>query len=189
MPSAFRHVLKGFTLIELLIVVAIIAILAAIAVPNFLESQTRSKVARVKSDQRSVDTALEAYRVDWNHLPPMESNSAWGRWFYGSPSIFRKLTTPVAYIASDGAFRDVFNTNLGYEFFAISIKEYWPTYCVTIKDRGIRSYGPDRNDDGGAPPPRWTVYLYDPTNGTVSNGDIWRIDGKGDVGGSYEVLP
>ena len=54
----------AFTLIELLIVVAIIAILAAIAVPNFLEAQTRSKVSRVKADMRSVATGVEAYRVD-----------------------------------------------------------------------------------------------------------------------------
>ena len=60
---------KAFTLIELLIVVAIIAILAAIAVPNFLEAQVRSKVSRVKSDFRSVATAVEAYRVDNNKYP------------------------------------------------------------------------------------------------------------------------
>lgn len=48
----------AFTLIELLIVVAIIAILALIAVPNFLEAQIRSKVSRAKSDLRSIATAL-----------------------------------------------------------------------------------------------------------------------------------
>jgi prepilin-type N-terminal cleavage/methylation domain-containing protein len=49
---------KAYTLIELLIVVAIIAILAAIAVPNFLEAQVRSKVARVKADMRTLATAI-----------------------------------------------------------------------------------------------------------------------------------
>jgi prepilin-type N-terminal cleavage/methylation domain-containing protein len=60
---------KGFTLIELLIVVAIIAILAAIAVPNFLEAQIRAKVSRVRSDQRSLQVAIETYYVDNNTYP------------------------------------------------------------------------------------------------------------------------
>jgi len=55
---------RAFTLIELLIVVAIIAVLAAIAVPNFLESQTRAKVSRAKSDMRAVATALLAGGVE-----------------------------------------------------------------------------------------------------------------------------
>ncbi len=64
MKRAIRIQQTGFTLIELLIVVAIIAILAAIAIPNFLEAQTRTKVSRVKTDMRSAAVALEAYRVD-----------------------------------------------------------------------------------------------------------------------------
>jgi len=60
---------RGFTLIELLIVVAIIAILAAIAVPNFLEAQVRAKVSKAKADMRSVVTGIESYRVDNNKYP------------------------------------------------------------------------------------------------------------------------
>ncbi len=60
---------KGFTLIELLIVVAIIAILAAIAVPNFMEAQVRAKVAGVRSDLRSLSTALESFQVENNIYP------------------------------------------------------------------------------------------------------------------------
>jgi prepilin-type N-terminal cleavage/methylation domain-containing protein len=65
---------RGFTLIELLIVVAIIAILAAIAVPNFLEAQTRSKVSRVKADFRALATAVESYRVDHTAYPEGTDN-------------------------------------------------------------------------------------------------------------------
>lgn len=67
---------QAFTLIELLIVVAIIAILAAIAVPNFLEAQTRAKVARVKADFRTIATAVESYRVDFNEYPEGTDNPA-----------------------------------------------------------------------------------------------------------------
>ena len=76
---------KGFTLIELLIVVAIIAILAAIAVPNFLEAQIRSKVSRVKNDQRSYATGLEAYFVD-NNLYPSHSRQGSGTIGSGTPT-------------------------------------------------------------------------------------------------------
>ena len=55
---------SGFTLIELLIVVAIIGILAAIAVPNFLNAQIRAKVARAYADMRSTLTGIEQMRLD-----------------------------------------------------------------------------------------------------------------------------
>src|SRR6185369_7298500 len=86
---------KAFTLIELLVVVAIIAIVAAIAVPNFLEAQTRSKVARVKSDLRNTATALESYYVDHNRYPPDVQNG-----LYAFIDRLKHLTTPVAYVTS-----------------------------------------------------------------------------------------
>ena len=60
---------SAFTLIELLIVVTIIGVLAAIAVPNFLNAQTRAKLSRVKSDLRAAEVALEAYHIDNNAYP------------------------------------------------------------------------------------------------------------------------
>jgi len=98
---------RAFTLIELLIVVAIIAILAAIAVPNFLEAQTRSKIARVQSDLRTIATAIEAYRVDNRHSPIGHWESVkWQPSYFGLNEtgairrIWAAMTTPVAYITS-----------------------------------------------------------------------------------------
>ena len=92
---------SGFTLIELLIVVAIIAILAAIAVPNFLEAQTRSKVSRTKADMRSMATALEAYAVDNNVYPQCHRFGVvlWPGLGDQKP-VLERLSTPVAYMTN-----------------------------------------------------------------------------------------
>jgi len=60
---------KGFTLIELLIVVAIIGIIAAIAIPNLLNAIDRGKQKRTMADMRSLGTAVESYAVDNNVYP------------------------------------------------------------------------------------------------------------------------
>jgi general secretion pathway protein G len=66
---------KGFTLIELLIVVAIIGIIAAIAIPNLLNAIDRGKQKRTMADMRSVGTAVESYAVD-NNVYPVAANAA-----------------------------------------------------------------------------------------------------------------
>ena len=182
----------AFTLIELLIVVAIIAILAAIAVPNFLEAQTRAKVARVKAELRVLAGALEAYYIDESAYPPPASNGSGARLF--------RLSTPIAYI-SDPTRKEPFKdegliTEPPYSYhgrnkrvnifwnndgepgaFGGEAKVYWYV---------LRSAGPDNDRDGGAASalnfdesrPYFIRFIYDPTNGTTSKGDIWRGGGE-----------
>ncbi len=189
---------KAFTLIELLIVVAIIAILAAIAVPNFLEAQVRAKVSRAKADMRSIATGLEAYHVDNNSYPDLSA-------IFGG--IF--VTTPVAYLTSIP--EDVFRQQLNGLAFPFNVRWYrYGSMPIEGPSRfALESMGPDIDmdvyqDSGGGfdptitalafypgyspelfteegatlPPPATAIIkytLYDPTNGTVSSGDIFRL--------------
>ena len=56
----------GFTLVEIMIVVAIIALLAAIAVPGFLRARKRSQASRVVNDLRLIDSAVDQYAIENN---------------------------------------------------------------------------------------------------------------------------
>ncbi len=61
-----RHERNGFTLIELLIVVVIIGILAAIAIPKFSNTKEKAYIASMKADLRNLATAQEAYLYDFS---------------------------------------------------------------------------------------------------------------------------
>jgi prepilin-type N-terminal cleavage/methylation domain-containing protein len=214
--------MKGFTLIELLIVVAIIAILAAIAIPNFLEAQIRSKVSRVKADERSLSIGLESYYVDNNDYPAYAVGSggcnAFAAVVPGTPHntgaskirtfriwastaeilVFRTLTSPVGYLTS--YFGDPFANTKGCVF----------AYYKDTNGWIVASFGPDTDENEANGPgdigfgvsgpiansvetvynssssqsavtllvgsnSAGQAYTYDPTNGSVTSGDVYRV--------------
>ena len=77
---------KGFTLIELLIVVVIIGILAAIAIPKFANTKEKAYIASMKSDLRNLITAQEAYFSD-NNSNYASSTGAMGTNFHASSGV------------------------------------------------------------------------------------------------------
>ena len=184
-----RTLSGGFTLIELLIVVAIIAILAAIAVPNFLEAQVRSKVSRVKSDMRTVATALEAYKVDCNRYPMYGQPPYNQLWDINAlnPSL---ISTPIAYVTTGDVLIDVFRVKrpkVGwwthqYYYRNFDDRRYTDDLRAYAVDRygwwRLTSCGPDafifNGNAEGDSRPAYIEIAYDPTNGTVSIGDIER---------------
>lgn len=130
------HKKSGFTLIELLIVVLIIAILAAIAVPNFLEFQTRAKVSRVKSDQRNITTALEAYCVDYGEYPILRGYVLYrngGQHNRDGIHHVLDLSTPIAYMSNvniPDPFGEPFDRNeLGNINYGQGFRAYSIGYC------------------------------------------------------------
>jgi prepilin-type N-terminal cleavage/methylation domain-containing protein len=79
MNKLLRKGNKGFTLIELMIVVAIIGILAAIAIPNFLRFQLKSKTSEAKVNLAAIRTAEESYLAEFGNYV----NAAAGWWCHG----------------------------------------------------------------------------------------------------------
>jgi len=224
---------RAFTLIELLIVVAIIAILAAIAVPNFLEAQVRAKVSRTHNDLRALAVAEEAYWVDWNSYTLHAGGADLGPAAGGSYGIrgWRQLTTPVAYITTlpwdpfgeaKQLDQDVRHGRVFYELGSGAVGVGTAGWNPASPGKGYPSntwqmsgHGPDKYDDtvtaSNAPGRNWSwneaqypwvnipandpraitealSLLYDPTNGTVSLGNILRFGGMKPPGRVFDLL-
>ncbi|HPA45313.1 MAG TPA: prepilin-type N-terminal cleavage/methylation domain-containing protein [bacterium] len=176
------HRQAGFTLIELLIVVAIIGILAAIAVPNFINAQTRAKLARCEADMKSLETAIESYKID--------NNEYIGSWRLCD------LTTPVAYMPSipEDPFGPILESDWGsgdvLKAYGAPLKKHYifigpPTFdthpaMIRYNIKWVlTALGPDRGWFDGKnlsdSYPR-----YSTSNGLTSRGNIERI-GPGNI--------
>ncbi len=179
----------AFTLIELLIVVAIIGILAAIAVPNFMNARTRATIARVKSEIRSLATSSELYRLDTNTYPNESEHNIYQR--ARNEAGLMWLTTPIAYMASlpsdpfyakfeqDTNYFRCYETSVSGTGFGSSRR--WNTYVIF-------SIGPDQAENGidSGVGFHGTWYLgdgntYMASNGLKSHGDIYWFGGDPSV--------
>ncbi|HOE10658.1 MAG TPA: prepilin-type N-terminal cleavage/methylation domain-containing protein [bacterium] len=184
---------SAFTLIELLIVVAIIGILAAIAVPNFLNARAKAKIARVWGDFDALKIALETFALDNNGRYPNTNGTANDDYYP-----MRRLTSPIAYIPALPQ-KDPFVPRDTGDGMPGGTRDYWwnPYWLVTfpettlyIVEAGplrwqIASVGPDQFFDCSPfvkPEVRHSACWlpYHPTNGVNSWGEIY-MTGPGGV--------
>ena len=202
----FFHNVGGsaFTLIELLIVVAIISILSSIAVPNFLEAQTRAKVSRVKADMSSMATSLEVYAIDHNNYPyrrnPDWRSGALAPLLSTKMEDLKVLTTPMNYMTRVPV--DIFDSTVPVPLNLIDYFDTEQTNVLAQRTQGkndisakywmLLSVGPDgfigvsaRGLPGGYPPQPPVLISsimqeYKPENGTITPGNIYRLQGNAD---------
>jgi prepilin-type N-terminal cleavage/methylation domain-containing protein len=189
---------RGFTLIELMIVTGIILILAGIATENYLAASIRARVARVKSDHRTLMLGIESYRVDHNRTPRMAHQR------YNDPALdiingvtvsgvmSSVLSTPVAYVTSahllDPFMAKQEGAPLDERLYTYQVipqyvtwnpeSTFWPAAANFYGDWRLGGVGPDQVFDhkfaNSAQLP------YDPTNGIISLGNIWTSQRGGD---------
>ncbi|MFH1742835.1 MAG: prepilin-type N-terminal cleavage/methylation domain-containing protein [bacterium] len=173
---------RAFTLIELLIVVAIIGILAAIAVPNFMNARTRAKIARVVGDLKAITMAMEIYRTDRNsYINESES----GAILEGPPLPNSGLIwlTELGYIGSipTDPFESKYDTSglFALDNYEVAVAPADPNPVKRLYN--INSRGPDQDEDMGARSElaggRPVITSYTPTNGLISDGDIYLFGG------------
>ncbi len=168
---------RAFTFVELILVAAIISILAAIAVPNFLEAQVRADVARSKAELALVKMGIESYRLENRHIPYNRQAGVADGWDLVA------LTTPIVYLSSVpydfiGGEQPYVYLNALQSDPAVGLS-YGPEVAAKFPGQVFAllwGFGPRGEleiqiDEGGGVE---RLVKYDPTNGTVSRGDMYE---------------
>lgn len=190
---------RAFTFVEIMLVGTIIAVLAAIAVPNFIEAQTRAEVARSKSELTSLKMGIESYRLEYRGYPLNQKTGEF------SKDDLRVLTTPLAFLPTlpldtmrrrrTRSERVVDRTPRPFGY--LNLKQLDPEGSARLHDAAwdmkgglldalIWGHGPHL--DTPAFPPELkdsenpmqvlskSLIPYDPSNGTIALGHVfWRI--------------
>ncbi|HVW16911.1 MAG TPA: type II secretion system protein [Solirubrobacteraceae bacterium] len=126
------HGEDGFTLIELLVVILIIGILAAIAIPSFLNQKSKASDANTKSEARTAQTAMETYYTDH------------GNYTDASVSALTQIESTLS--SADLA------VTPGASTYTVSVTDHGRTYSISKDSSGNISHSctvADRNDAGG----------------------------------------
>jgi len=201
---------NGFTLIELLIVVAVLGILAAIAVPNYRDAMIKSRLAVAKIDLKTLGDALQTYRIDRNIYPRKNSDMK-----FFADYLLPDLTTPVAYInivnvkdpfgpvneyEEPEPERPAFDDSEMLKALPLLKNSYTYTPYMNFADlQGLKnlrkeafalaSMGPDQMDSFivDFPFPKFNRFpgesVYNPSNGIISPGDLGFFGGDISVSG------